>query len=161
MQAGESERRRRSAKSALGCDFSRSTHHIAGIVPPAYRNPTFGAVAQARTSYGDGLAETILANISTRLVMCCHDGPTAKYFEEELDTQEVRRFVENRSMGSSTNSGESKQRLTQATVLASEIQGLPDLTGYLTAPASPIRKVKIEYQKMPETMPIFIPKAGV
>lgn len=130
------------------------------------------AISQARTTYGDGMAETILANFSTRLVMRCPDGPTAKYFEEELGTQEVRRFVETRSTGSSTsaglrmgssssstNSGESEQRLMQATVLASEIQGLPDLTGYLTAPSSPIRKVKIDYQKMPETMPTFIPKA--
>ncbi len=119
-------------------------------------------VAQLRTTYGRDEAQTLLSCMSTKLIMGAGDGETAQYFEDEIGKQEVER----REVSNSTNSrpGElpssseniSTRRTEQSAVLASEIQGLPDLHGFLKLIGMPVARVYIEPMTMPNVVPPFI-----
>lgn len=130
-------------------------------------------ISQLRDTYGEHTAQTLLSVMNTKYIMRAGDSKTAKYFEEELGQQEVRRFLHNEGnsdsagssglnshSSSSSQQGRSEQRQVQATVLASEIASLPDLSGYLVTPREPIRKVTTDFVAMEQVVPAYISKDG-
>ncbi len=121
-------------------------------------------IAQLRATYGDDGAQSLLANISTKLVLRAGDGETAEYFSLEFGDQEVEREQSSTGESSSgswgstksTSSNVTKVRETKRTVLASSISGLPDLCGILKLASQPVTYVVVAYEGVPQVVPSFV-----
>lgn len=124
-------------------------------------------ISQLRSTYGQDEAQTLLANMATKLFLRAGDHQTADYCSKELGEQEIERrqvtetegysnssggslLRPNGSSGSSSSTTYSKLQETKATILASEIMNLEDLTGFLRIPSYPIGFVGIPYESLPE-----------
>ncbi len=113
-------------------------------------------IAQLRATYGEHTAQSVLSCLSTKLILAAGDNQTAKYFEDELGQQEIRHLQSNESESFtgildgdvSRTQGRTPERKIQATVLASEIQGLPPLSGFLRPVGGQIRRVTVPYLAM-------------
>ncbi|SYZ52416.1 TrwB protein [Xanthomonas arboricola pv. juglandis] len=127
-------------------------------------------VAQLRETYGRDEAQTLLANLSTKLILRAGDNETAEYFSKELGEQDVDRLQMTTGQGTSSgglfnpsqssqsaNTSFNLQRVRQAAVMSSEILNLPDLEGFLKMPGQPVGAVTIAYERMPELQPGFLP----
>ncbi len=127
-------------------------------------------VAQLRETYGHDEAQTLLANLSTKLILRAGDNETAEYFSRELGEQDVDRLQMTTGQGTSSggllnphhgqashNTSFSMQRVRQAAVMSSEILHLPDLHGFLRIPGQPVGAVTLAYQAMTELQPGFQP----
>jgi len=117
-------------------------------------------VAQLRTTYGRDEAQTLIANTSVKCILRAGDSETAKSMEHELGEQEIERSQVNDSFSMSDNGqtqsqSTSTQVVRQSAVLASEIMGLPDLSGYLKIPGDEIARIRVEYVSMPDQNPAF------
>jgi len=119
-------------------------------------------IAQVRKIYGDDDAQTIISMLQTRLALAVPDFLTAKYVSENLGDQELMEKDENISFGiDSTRDGVTiaTRREKRDLVMASEIMGLPPLSGYLRlAGRNEVMKVKFDYQEFPAIAPPFIEK---
>lgn len=119
-------------------------------------------IAQVRKIYGDDDAQTIISMLQTRLAMLVPDYLTAKYVSENLGDQELMEKDENISFGvDPTRDGVTiaTRREKRELVMASQIMGLPPLTGYLRlAGRNEVMKVKFDYQEYPVVAPSFIEK---
>ena len=126
-------------------------------------------VSQLRETYGRDEAQTLLANLSTKLILRAGDNETAEYFSKELGEQDIDRLQMTTGQGTSsgglTNPGQSSesfntnynmQRVRQAAIMSSEVLNLPDLQGFLKIPGQPVATVKIDYQAMPEVEPAYL-----
>jgi type IV secretory pathway TraG/TraD family ATPase VirD4 len=108
----------------------------------------FQSIAQVSSTYGAGEAQTIVENCSNTLILRCsgsENGGTSQFASRLIGEREVVRrqtshgrdregFFASRSLRRSTNVSE--QRVTEQAVMASEIEQLPDLTGYLKTASS-------------------------
>lgn len=123
-------------------------------------------IAQLRTTYGKDEAQTLLSNMSNKLILRAGDNETGKYFEQEIGEQEVERQEVSNStstrLGDMPNHTEnvSKRRSQQMAVLASEVQGLPDLHGFLKLVGLPVARVVLQYVGMSEKNKPFEGKKG-
>lgn len=115
-------------------------------------------ISQLRTTYGKDEAQTLLANISTKLILRAGDGETAEYFSDEMGMQEIERQNTSHSRGSgfSQNITESKSYEHRRTVLASEISNLPNLAGYLKMQNVPVGFVNLPYEQLPNVATPFV-----
>lgn len=109
----------------------------------------FQSVAQVSSCYGASEAQTIVENCTNTLILRCsasEHGGTLHFASRLIGEREVARrstsrgrdgsgFPGGRGWRRSTNISE--QRVTEAAVLASELEQLPDLTGYLKTASSP------------------------
>jgi type IV secretory pathway TraG/TraD family ATPase VirD4 len=103
----------------------------------------FQSIAQVSDTYGHGEAQTIVENCGNTLVLRCsasEQGGTARFASRLIGDRELIRPHQTRSRRSgewrSTRSfGE--QHVTEAAVLPSEIEQLPDLAGYAKLASSP------------------------
>ena len=103
----------------------------------------FQSIAQVSDTYGQGEAQTIVENCGNTLVLRCsasEQGGTARFASRLIGEREVVRHHESRSR----RPGEwrysrtfSDQHVTEAAVLPSEIEQLPDLAGYVKLASSP------------------------
>ena len=103
----------------------------------------FQSLAQVSSTYGGGDAQTIVENCGNSLILRCsasEHGGTSQFAARLIGEREVARRSTSRGRdGSGLPGGRgwrrstsvSEQRLTEAAVLASELEQLPDLTGYL------------------------------
>ena len=120
-------------------------------------------ISQLRATYGRDEAQTLLANVSTKVVLRAGDGETAEYFSNEFGMQQIEREQVSYSESSSDH-GESESETRsrsyehQRTILASEIAGLQNLAGYIKLPGVPIGTVTISYEKLEELVKSFIDK---
>lgn len=90
------------------------------------------AVSQLKDRYGEHSAQSILSCLSSWLVLRCADADTAEYMSKYIGEAEVTRTTESTSNSEQGQSQSfSEQTLTQRVVLASEIQQLANLQGYL------------------------------
>lgn len=117
-------------------------------------------VSQLRSTYGKDEAQTLLANVSTKVVLRAGDGETAEYFSNEFGMQQIERenvsYSESSSdHGDSESETRSKSYEHQRTILASEIAGLQNLAGYIKLPGVPIGRVTIPYEKLYEVTQSF------
>lgn len=118
-------------------------------------------IAQLRSTYGKEEAQVLLSCLSTKLILAAGDAETAKYFEEQLGQQEVRRkgISQGRSQNglqTSRSQTTSEQHHLQPTVLASEIGSLPDLKGYVQTCTGSVLQVTVPYRNMPRNIPEFV-----
>lgn len=91
------------------------------------------SVSQIRERYGQNSAQSILSCLSTWLVLRATDSETAEYLSKHLGESEVLRSIEGRSSGDTGANSDSwnQQKVVERLVLASEIQQLGNLSGFL------------------------------
>lgn len=109
----------------------------------------FQSIAQVSSTYGKGDAQTIVENCGNTLILRCsgsEGGGTAKFASELIGDREVVREERSRGRhhptlfskgGASTSSGVTYRRVRESAVMASEIEQLPDLQGFLKLASSP------------------------
>jgi type IV secretory pathway TraG/TraD family ATPase VirD4 len=116
----------------------------------------FQSVAQVSSTYGVGEAQTLVENCANTLILRCsasEHGGTSQFASRLIGEREVARRSTSRGRdGSGFPGGRgwrrsmnvSEQHVTEAAVLASELEQLPDLTGYLkTASSSAWLRVRL------------------
>jgi len=109
----------------------------------------FQSVAQVSGTYGAGDAQTIIENCGNTLILRCsgsENGGTSQFASRLIGEREVLRRQISRgsdrdgawsSRGSRRSKNTSEQYVTEAAVMPSEIEQLPDFTGYLKTASSP------------------------
>ena len=109
----------------------------------------FQSVAQVSSTYGAADAQTIIENCSTTLILRVsgsEQGGTSQFASRLIGEREVirRQTSRGRDRGVWPGSGSgrsslqvSEQQLSEQAVLASELEQLPDLYGYLKTASSP------------------------
>jgi type IV secretory pathway TraG/TraD family ATPase VirD4 len=103
----------------------------------------FQSVAQVSATYGTGEAQTLVENCANTLILRCggsEHGGTSQFASRLIGEREVLRTAVSRSyrpfeLLPATNHAESAA--VEAAVLASEIEQLPDLAGYLKIASRP------------------------
>ena len=100
----------------------------------------FQSIAQVSGTYGDAEAQTIVENCGNTLILRCsasEDGGTARFASRLIGERQVLRTQISMSRRGgflsepSRTRSWSEQRSTEAAILPSEVEQLPDLTGYL------------------------------
>jgi len=126
------------------------------------------SIAQASTNYGDGPAQTLIENTGNTLILRCsasEGGGTARYASKLIGDREVVRMVKSigRSRGFGAQSGRdtenfSEQTATEAAVMASEIEQLPDRAGFVKVASQPgWMRVSFPVYELPKTADPFVP----
>lgn len=99
----------------------------------------FQSISQVRAIYGDAEASTIVENCSNSLILRCSSsekGGTSKFASDLIGQREIIRTQfsqsskQNIAFDSDHSSSESYQHVTELAVLPSEIETLPDQSGY-------------------------------
>lgn len=118
------------------------------------------SVSQLIDRYGENSAQSILACLSTWLVLRCTDPETAEYMSQYLGDAQVIKATEGKS---SSDTGDSRswneQSTNQRVVMASQVQQLPNLEGFLKlAGHYPVCDVKLTFppQYDPATAPFTL-----
>src|SRR5882762_8421971 len=108
------------------------------------------SIAQVSSTYGSGEAQTIVENCGNTLILRCsgsEHGGTSQFASRLIGEREVIRRHTSRgrdreswftARGARRSTSVSEQRVTEMAVLPSELEQLPDLTGYLKAASSPV-----------------------
>jgi type IV secretory pathway TraG/TraD family ATPase VirD4 len=106
------------------------------------------SIAQVSHTYGAGEAQTIVENCGNSLILRCsasEHGGTSQFASRLIGEREVARRTTSRGRdgnglpggrGSRRSMSVSEQRIIEAAVLASQLEQLPDLTGYLKTASS-------------------------
>lgn len=119
-------------------------------------------IAQVRENYGENDAQTIISMLRNRLALSVPDYLTAKYISENLGSQEIYEKDENISYGvDSTRDGVTiaTGREHRDLVIAAQIQGLQDMSGYLRlAGRNEVMPVAFNYKDRPQVAEPFIEK---
>jgi type IV secretory pathway TraG/TraD family ATPase VirD4 len=110
----------------------------------------FQSIAQVSDTYGDGEAQTIVENCGNTLILRCSGserGGTSRFASQLIGDREVIRREVSHSVsrpslfsgGSHSNVSDSvtQRHVTEAAVMPSEIEQLPDLEGYLKLASRP------------------------
>ncbi len=111
------------------------------------------SIAQVRSTYGDAEAQTIVENCGNTLILRCsasEHGGTAEFAARLIGRREIIRRLVSRSRPLRPGGllhqtrTESEQYATEDAVMASEIEQLPDLTGFLKFASQPAwRRVRL------------------
>jgi type IV secretory pathway TraG/TraD family ATPase VirD4 len=106
----------------------------------------FQSIAQVRGTYGDTEAQTIVENCGNTLILRCsasERGGTAEFASRLIGRREIVRHQVSYSRPTrfgglaQQTSTSSDQHVTEDAVMASEIEQLPDLTGFLKLASRP------------------------
>jgi type IV secretory pathway TraG/TraD family ATPase VirD4 len=109
------------------------------LAPPNY-------IAQVSGTYGHAEAQTIVENCGNTLILRCfasENGGTARFASKLIGEREITRehITTNDGGGffsrSHASTSKSIQHVTEAAVLPSEIEQLPDLHGFLKFASQP------------------------
>jgi type IV conjugative transfer system coupling protein TraD len=115
---------------------------------------------QLRNLYGADIAQTIISQCQTQLLLRIRDGKAAKALADLMGTQELEKKEESFSYGlNSQRDGVNvhSRRLNREIVMSSEILTLPDMEGYLSTPGPyPVARVKYQYVPRVKVAPGFI-----
>jgi type IV secretory pathway TraG/TraD family ATPase VirD4 len=110
----------------------------------------FQSIAQVSSTYGSGEAQTIVENCGNTLILRCsgsEHGGTSQFASRLIGEREVIRRHTSRgrdreswftSRGARHSTSFSAQHVTEVAVLPSQLEQLPDLTGYLKAASSQV-----------------------
>jgi type IV secretory pathway TraG/TraD family ATPase VirD4 len=108
----------------------------------------FQSIAQVSSTYGQGVAQTIVENCGNTLILRCsgsENGGTSQFASRLIGEREVRRKQISRgrdresafsSRGARSSRNITDQYVTETAVMASELEQLPDLCGYLKGASS-------------------------
>ena len=117
-------------------------------------------VAQIRGIYGREIAQTMLQNLKTKVMLACADPDTARYFSDVIGEQRVlrrkktttpaNRFSETRRV--STSWEPEMHRL----VSYSEIMCLPVRRAYLRLPDGYVHPIKVALTRLKPAIPAFV-----
>lgn len=112
-------------------------------------------VAQLRDRYGDNMAQTILSCLSSWLVLRSTDAETAEYVSKYIgDVDRTKMKRSHNSSDSGDSQGHNEEQSTSRAVMASEIQALPNLEGFVRlAGGYPICKVKLDVTRVAKDRP--------
>jgi Type IV secretion-system coupling protein DNA-binding domain len=94
----------------------------------------FQAITQLRAIYGNNQAATLVASPATKLILRTGEPETAQWCSSQIGEREVNREQLSASTGTRNGHGSfslHQHRATEAAVMASEIQLLQPLSGYL------------------------------
>jgi len=103
----------------------------------------FQSIAQVSSTYGAGEAQTIVENCGNTLILRCsgsENGGTSQFASRLIGEREVIRRQTSRgrdregfftARGSRRSTNVSEQHVTESAVMASELEQLPDFSGYL------------------------------
>jgi hypothetical protein len=103
----------------------------------------FQSIAQVSSTYGQGDAHTIVENCGNTLILRCsasEGGGTARFASQLIGEREVMRTTVSKSRRPSemmSSVSHSEHFSVEAAVLPSQIEQLPDLTGYLKHASDP------------------------
>ncbi len=103
----------------------------------------FQSIAQVSSTYGSGAAQTIVENCGNTLILRCagsEHGGTSQFASRLIGQREVIRTAFSRSQhpgNSLPTVSQSESRIVEPAVMASEIEQLPDLSGYLRLASIP------------------------
>lgn len=116
----------------------------------------FQSIAQVSSTYGCGDAQTIIENCGNSLILRCSgsdNGGTSQFASRLIGEREIVRRQTSRGRdhegwfrgnGLRRSTSASEQHVTEAAVMPSELEQLPDLTGYLKIASSQAwRRVRI------------------
>ena len=130
----------------------------------------FQSIVQVSSTYGDGPARTIVENFSNTLILRCaasEGGGTARFASQLIGQREVIRptvtdstGIEGKFIGREVDRGVSygEEHRVEDAVMASEIEVLPDRTGYLKFASRALRTlVGFEYFGVRARMISFSP----
>jgi len=110
----------------------------------------FQSIAQVSSTYGSGEAQTIVENCANTLILRCsasEHGGTSQFASRLIGEREVIRRQTSRARdrdhgfaarGARRSTSVSRQHVTEAAVLPSELEQLADRTGYLKTASSPV-----------------------
>jgi type IV conjugative transfer system coupling protein TraD len=119
-------------------------------------------VAQVQEDYGVRAAQTIISMCQNKLTLRVPDFQTAEYIAKDLGSQEILEHDENISFGSDSNRDGvtiTTRRADKVLVTTSQIQGLPDLEGFLRlAGTNEIMRVKFKHKDYPAIAEPFVMK---
>jgi len=108
----------------------------------------FQSIAQVSSTYGAGDAQTIVENCCNTLILRCsssENGGTSEFASRLIGEREIVRKQISRgsdreaafwARGARRSRNTSEQHVTETAVMASQIEQLPDLTGYLKSASS-------------------------
>jgi type IV secretory pathway TraG/TraD family ATPase VirD4 len=108
----------------------------------------FQSVAQVCSTYGAGEAQALVENCGNTLILRCsgsENGGTSQFASRLIGEREIIRRQTSRrrdcegffvSRGARRSTNISEQHVTEAAVMPSELEQLPDLTGYLKTASS-------------------------
>jgi type IV secretory pathway TraG/TraD family ATPase VirD4 len=112
----------------------------------------FQSIAQVSSTYGDGDAHTIVENCGNTLILRCsasEGGGTSRFASNLIGEREVMRTTESRSRRPGdwfATRTYSDHVSTEQAILASQIEQLPDLAGFLKLASRPEwRRVVLEH----------------
>jgi type IV secretory pathway TraG/TraD family ATPase VirD4 len=130
----------------------------------------FQSIAQVSTTYGNGPAQAMVENCGNSLVLRCsasESGGTARFASRLIGEREIVRVNRsvNRGRGGDGKPHESEshseQYAVESAVMASEIEQLPDLTGYLKFASQPAwMRVSFPVYQLPAVAVPFVPVQG-
>lgn len=104
----------------------------------------FQSYSQLEENYGTNKTQTLLNCFSNKLIMRTTSAELSKRMSLELGEREI--WEANKQTGKDAQT-ENEMKKTERLVLASELETLPDLQGYLKLAGDyPVVKVKFEYQ---------------
>jgi type IV secretory pathway TraG/TraD family ATPase VirD4 len=116
----------------------------------------FQSIAQVSSTYGTGEAQTLVENCSNTLILRCsssENGGTSQFASRLIGDREILRRQFSRGSdregalsirGARRSRSVSEQHVTEAAVMPSELEQLPDLCGYLKCASSP-RWLKVAF----------------
>jgi type IV secretory pathway TraG/TraD family ATPase VirD4 len=113
-------------------------------------------VSQAQETYGRYGGETMLDLPQTKIIMRLTNPETAKWASDLIGSRHILRRPESESTGKQTSTTISDQHATEQAVLPSQIQKLPDLTGYIRMPGKDVYKFEQKYREREEIAKDFI-----
>ena len=103
----------------------------------------FQSIAQVSSTYGSGDAHTLVENCANTLILRCsasEHGGTSLFASRLIGEREVRRIATSRSQRATELFGavtRSEHLATESAVMGSQIEQLPDLSGYLKLASHP------------------------
>jgi type IV secretory pathway TraG/TraD family ATPase VirD4 len=102
----------------------------------------FQSISQVSSTYGKGAADTIVENCGNSLILRCsasEHGGTSQFASRLIGQREVVHTTrsETRRPSGEASTTTSEQRAIEPAIMASEIERLPDLTGFLKLASIP------------------------
>ena len=134
--------------------------------------PILGTQTEAQITkiYGKEDTRILLQGAKTKLILNCSDPQTAETMAQIIGKQERVDFTNNhnrshnysgKGAGHGSSEGESEQIREVYAVMPSQLQDLPDLTGYLKISGLPAAQVRLKVQHFPVQAERFIPRSQV
>ncbi len=128
----------------------------------------FQSISQVSNTYGQGLAQAMVENCGTSLILRCsasEHGGTSQFASRLIGDREIVRVAKSKSRSSDgfmqprrDTEGTTEQHAVEAAVMPAEIEQLPDRSGFLKMPSHTAwLKLSFPYFKLPKIAEPFVP----